>query len=138
MLRLILWLSFVSLLSLLTSCVGVPLPNEPICAEINPGKGGCTKIISGEQFIIDEEHPYKFEVIENGKTKIMSMTWWEMKPYMIQLPYPAWVSLKQFIIKVCKKHEKTCQKEVSSWDRTVEGIDTNVKKRLPKKASSKP
>jgi hypothetical protein len=71
------------------------------------------KIISGEQFSIDDWHPY------NGKT------WWDMRPTVVQMPAGSWSEIKKFIIKICKKTNK-CQEEVASWDRSVQAIDDTI------------
>lgn len=71
---------------------------------------------------------YKIEI--DGKERVL--TWWELRPLMIQIPYPAWVELKSFIIKICKD-KNTCQKHVTSWERSVKIIDDELATRLPSK-----
>lgn len=71
-------------------------------------------MVSGKQFIVDEVNKYE------GKT------WWEQRHLMIQLPISTWVALKVWIIKVCKKHKKMCEKEISSWDRSIEYVDEQI------------
>lgn len=97
------------------SCAVRP-PNEPVCFEINLDRGGCIKPITGETLEINEASPYQ------GKT------WWEMRPSMIMLPPTTWKAIRSFIIKTCKKTGQ-CEKEISSWDRVVEDIDSEVNRR---------
>lgn len=96
---------------LLSSCASVP--DVPACVEISLNKGACVKIISGETFIVDDDH------------KFNDQTWWDMRPTMVQLPEQSWAEVKKFIIKICKKTNK-CQEQVKSWDRSVETIDANL------------
>lgn len=106
-----------SLSLLLSSCATKP-PDVPVCVEFTPSRGRCVKIISGEQFDVNEDQ--KFE----GKT------WWEYRPAMLQMPASSWAKIKAYIIKTCKKYGQ-CQKEVSSWDRTVEYIDAQLEAKDP-------
>lgn len=85
-------------------------------------EGSCVHWISGKQFDVNETKTYE------GKT------WWEQRPAMILVPVSSYKRIKPWIIKMCKKHEKQCQKEIASWDRTLEIIDEN----LVKKSSAKP
>jgi hypothetical protein len=71
------------------------------------------KVISGEQFVIDEE------------TKFKEKTWWEMRPSVIQVPSQSWAEIKKFIIKICKKTNK-CEEEIASWDRSINTIDEKL------------
>lgn len=96
----------------LASCSTTP-PDAAICVEITLDRGRCVKIVSGQEFLWDETHKYE------------DKTWWEMRPAMIQVPASSWAQMKSFIIKVCKKYG-TCDKEISSWDRTVKTIDKNL------------
>lgn len=103
----------------LNSCAGLSKLNlkeeidEPVCVEFNLEKGGCVKIVSGDKFIVDETHLYE------GKT------WFEMRPYMIQMPPGTYKKFKAFIIKICKKYK--CDKDVASWDRALVNIDEQIK-----------
>lgn len=100
-------------LGLLSSCSITP-PDVPLCTQINPDKGYCVNTISSKEFEISKEKPYK------GKT------WWEIRPYMIYMPTESWVEIKAFIIKICKKSRKCKNKQVSSWNRTIEAIDKKI------------
>lgn len=115
MLKKILKILFVSSFALLTRCAGLP-PDVPMCTEIHPAEGYCVHWISGKSFTINETSPYQ------GKT------WWDMRPAMILVPVSSYEKIKPWIIRMCKKHEKQCQKEVSSWERTLETIDTKLVK----------
>lgn len=106
-----------SLLSL-SGCASFQPPDKPICVEINITTGACTLPVSGKQFIIDETH--KFE----------NKTWWEMRPAMLLMPASTWAAFKIWIIKLCKKTNK-CDQEISSWDRTLENVDTQLNQKLP-------
>lgn len=111
MLRKTLCKSLKSLLFLaLSSCAVMP-PDEPLCYELTPWRAGCVRMISGEEFIIDDTHLFQ------GKT------WWEMRNLVIAMPLSTWVELKKFIIKNCKKNQNTCQKYVSQWERSIIIID---------------
>lgn len=125
MLKTILLISFVFSQSLLlSSCAHAP-PDKPICIELDIARGWCTNTISGTEFYIDDAHPYSF----SGEKKDL-MTWWEMRPYMIYVPYSTWVEIKTFIIKICKSSGQ-CSGTVQSWDRTVERIDDRMEVKLP-------
>lgn len=100
---------------LILSCATKP-PDVPICVELNPDKAYCVKIVSGAEFNIDEQN--KFE----------NKTWWEQRPTMIQMPASSWAEIKSYIIKTCKKYGQ-CEKEISSWDRTIENVDGALKQK---------
>lgn len=123
MLNIISKLLLLSSFALLASCAGLP-PDEPMCTEINMTEGFCVHWISGKSFTINEDKKY------NGKT------WWELRPTMILVPSSSYKNIKPWIIKVCKKHEKQCQQEVSSWERTLNIIDTNLIKDNDEKRNS--
>jgi len=72
--------------------------------------------MSGETFDVDDEHPFE------------NKSWWESRPTMIQLPASSWAQMKAFIIKMCKKTNQ-CDKNVSSWDRTIQTVDSQVQKK---------
>ena len=100
------------MLSLLLSSCAVTPPDVPVCTSLSISKGYCVNTISSTDFIIDDDNPYK------GKT------WWELRPTMIKLPVMSWVEIKKFIIKVCKKSKRCNGNNITSWDRTVEKIDS--------------
>lgn len=87
-------------------------PDEPICTEVNPSKGFCVKIMSGEQFVISDSVPYK------GKT------WWEVRPSLVMMPVQTWAELKKWIIKICKNNSQCNQ--VAHWERSVNVIDERL------------
>ncbi len=84
-------------------------------------RGFCVNVISGKQFDVDETHPMHDELAK------VDRTWWEMKPYMIQMPPATWAAYKAYINKVCKKYGG-CDK-VGSWDRTIQVIDEQLDKK---------
>lgn len=116
--KLILSATFALLSSFLISCA-TPPPNVPVCAEINMERGACVYTMTGKEVEINET------------TKLEGKTWWEARPAMILMPWTSWVAIRGWIIKTCKANENMCNKAVSSWDRQLETIDKNVKKKLP-------
>lgn len=81
-------------------------------------KGWCTNTISDVEFYIDEARPHDFG---DGKPK----TWWELRPYMVMLPFPSWAELKAYLIKQCKRNN--CDEYIKSWERRVNKMDDKVK-----------
>lgn len=67
--------------------------------------------VSDNDMVIDEQNKY------DGKT------WWELRPTMVYVPYPAWVKIKTTFIKVCKKKLIQCDEAISSWDRKINAVD---------------
>lgn len=121
MTRIYLYLCLLVFLFLIVACTTTP-PDAPICVEINMQKGRCVKIISGEQFVIDETHPYAFRPGDKPKT------WWQMRPAMVQVPPTSWAEIKAFIIKICNNSGE-CEKEVGKWERSVEYVDSQLAKK---------
>lgn len=72
-------------------------------------RGYCVYTVSAKEFEVNDVN--KFE----------EKTWYEQRNEMIRLPVSSWVEIKSFIIKMCKKYK--CDKEISSWDKTVEKVD---------------
>lgn len=107
------------------SACAIAVPNEPICTEIDIARGWCTYTISNKEFFIDETHPWS----PTGDPKD-AMTWWELRPTMVQVPYPTWVAIKTFIIKICKDSGK-CSGAVSNWERTVGDMDSQLGQKRP-------
>lgn len=105
--------SFMLLLVLTLSSCAIKPKDSLVCIEKDLDRGTCVRIISGEKVRIDEDHKYK------GKT------WYEMRPAMVMLPPESWVDIKAFIIKICNK-SKQCEKEVGSWERSIEHIDQQL------------
>lgn len=100
-------LSALLLSSLISGCATPP--DVPVCTEIHMTKGFCTHTISNKE-----------EVIEGEK-------WWEMRYKMLLVPPESWAKIKAFVIKVCKKTGQ-CDKEISSWERTIQTIDEKIVK----------
>lgn len=80
-----------------------------MCVELSPSRGYCTYTLSDRSFYVDETR--KFE----GKT------WWEVRPYMIQVPPQTWAKLKAFIMKICK--ERGGCDQVGSWENAIHRVD---------------
>ena len=91
-------------------------PDKPICVETEIYEGHCTKIISGERFVINETNKYE------------DKTWFEHRPYMLLMPASTWTELKAYIVKACKRYGN-CQKEISSWEKTVQIVDDQLKEK---------
>lgn len=96
----------------LLGCASNP-PNEPVCKELSLTEGVCTKMLSGETFIVDEAN------------KLDGKTWWELRPYMLHVPATTWAEIKKFIVKMCKKYG-CADPEIASWDRAVQNIDKQI------------
>lgn len=103
--------------SLLSACAGSP-PDVAVCTEVTMTRGTCVKTVSGEAFDIDDEHMITLPTGEK-------VSWWQIRPYMLQLPYYEWAKLKAWIIKTCKQ-TKQCDESITSWQRTVETIDKHI------------
>jgi len=107
--------SFAFSLALILSSCATP-PNKPICVELAPDRGRCVKVISGEEFEINETN--KFE----GKT------WWELRPALILMPASTWAAFKAFIIKICNKSSQ-CERAVGTWERSLDYIDAQFEEK---------
>ena len=101
------------LLSLCLASCAVKPTDDPLCKELSITRGYCVNMISGKAYEVNDQNKF------NGKT------WWDMRPTNIQMPIDTWKNLKTFIIKVCKKYGN-CDREISSWDRTLETLDKKV------------
>jgi hypothetical protein len=97
--------------------------DEPVCVEETPDRAYCVTIITGREFFIDDEHPYKGT---DGKM----YTWWEIRPAMLQLPPGTWHRLKVLLIKLCKDKKAICDKEVFGWDRTVQKVEAKREEKV--------
>ena len=91
------------------SCQTAP-PNIPVCVELSMDKAACIYTISGQKFDITNDQ------------KFGDQTWWDQRHSMIMMPASSYAKLKTYIITQCKK-TKMCDKEISSWNRTLESID---------------
>ena len=100
-----------------SACATMP-PDIPVCVEFNYEHGRCVKIISGESFDWDDNNKYEGE------------TWWNYRYKMVLIPINSWSKLKSYIIKSCKKYGN-CEKEINSWNTTLDKIDENLKKTEP-------
>lgn len=94
------------------SCSLTP-PDVPLCREKSMSSAHCTYIVSAKTIEVNHEK------------KLFGKTWWESRPYMIQMPIDSWVELKKFIIKVCKKY-KCDGPDISSWKRSIKTIDSEL------------
>lgn len=94
------------------------MPDPLACTELNMSKGWCTRMIANEEFYVDDERPYTFE---NGESK----TWWELRPFMVMIPFPSFAELKAYLIKNCKA--QNCDKYIQSWERKVNKLDDKSK-----------
>lgn len=115
--KLTLSLSTILLLSNL-SCATKP-PDIKLCVEMSMDRGECMRVVSGQKIRIDEAN----------KNPDSQQTWWEMRPTNLVLPLESWVDLKKFIIKLCKKNKNMCEKEVSTWERSLQTVDDGLKEK---------
>lgn len=76
-------------------------------------RAACIYTVSGKKFDITETN--KFE----------EQTWWEQRNTMLMMPASSWAKLKTWIITQCKR-TKACDKEISSWNRTIETVDETL------------
>ena len=109
--RLLLILSALSS-NFLISCQTAP-PDIPICVEINMERGYCVNTISAKEYAVDDVN------LLDGKS------WWSARPSMLMLPATSWAKLKTYIIVQCKR-TGACDKEITSWERTINSIDKAV------------
>lgn len=107
-------MKYILILSLLAlcSCTTTP-PDVPVCVEITPMRGYCINTITAKEFIVDDDN------------KLDGQTWWEARPVMLMFPPTSWAKLKAYIIEQCKR-TKTCDKEITSWERTIQTVDKAV------------
>jgi hypothetical protein len=108
------------LLCSLPSCRVAP-PNVPVCIEDDINSGYCVRTISGEAFQIDDAHPY-----QPYTDRPERLSWLEMRPYMVLLPFQSWAEIKKFIIDACKLTKACSGPSVSNWERTVQSIDAET------------
>lgn len=107
----------ISLLFLINGCA-LTIPNIPVCREKDIDRGRCTYIVSGKSFDVDETHTIKDQ---NGEDK----TWYEIRPYNIQVPIDSYAQLKAFFVKYCEKY-KQCQKEDIDPSQAIKSIDEMI------------
>lgn len=105
-----------SLLGLLSSCQTM-VPDINACTELDMDRGWCITTISGKGRYIDDQNPL-IDPITNKP-----MTWWQIRPVMVQIPYFDYIRLKKWIILECKKNPRMCDARVSSWQRSLENLD---------------
>lgn len=106
-------LLMISLSLIVSSCASVP--DVPICKEITPDKGYCTFTLKDESFYVDDERPYAFDPSKPDE----KYTWWQMRPYMMQIPPHSWKEIKVYIIKQCKR-SGDCRGNVGEWFKKLE------------------
>lgn len=87
-----------------------------VCVEMSMERGECMKVMSGQKIRIDQEH-------KNPET---GQSWWDMRPTNLILPLESWIDIKKFIIKLCKQNQGMCDKEVSTWERSIQKVDENL------------
>lgn len=104
--KIILFLSFVSL----SNCAIKP-PDVPLCTELTLGTAYCIYTISSKEYYW------------NDQNKLNNETYWEARPKLLLLPASSWAEIKTFIITICKKSNQ-CIDNITSWERTVEKIDS--------------
>lgn len=97
---------------ILSSCATYP-PDDFICIELDPDKGFCTRMISDEDRVWDEQH------------KMFGKTWWEARPGMLHLPIETWKNLKKYLIQQCKKNND-CAEDLQKWERKMQVIESHM------------
>jgi len=102
-------LSIISLL-FAVSCQTAP-PDVPLCVELTMDRAACIHTVSGKKFDITNDKLFE------------DKSWWDQRHTMLMMPASSWAKLKTWIITQCKR-TKSCDKEISSWDRTIESVDS--------------
>lgn len=108
----------ISLIFALESCSSLSSIDKPVCVEISIDRGFCTTIISGKDQRVDETNKL------NGKT------WFQMRPEMVMVPIETWAALKTYLIMNCKR-SKACNRNIDSWNRSIQTIDDELLKKIP-------
>ena len=90
------------------SCSSVP--DILVCRKRSPNSGFCTKTISNESLIVDDDH------------KVFDKTWLDLELESVYLPRESWTDLKKYIIKNCKKSHE-CAQDIDSWNRKLKTLD---------------
>jgi len=67
---------------------------------------------------VDDTHPIKDE---NG----IERTWYQIRPYNIQVPIDSYAKLKSFFVKFCEKY-KQCSGEDIDPDLAIKNIDKMI------------
>lgn len=98
--------------SLAISCQTAP-PDIPVCVELTMSRGYCVNTISSTEYEV------------NDFNKLDGKTWWEARPSMLMMPATSWAKLKTYIITQCKR-TGSCDKEITSWERTINSVDKAV------------
>ncbi len=102
------------ILSTFFGCSSIKDLDKPFCVEMNLSKGFCTTPISGKDIWVDDTN------------KLEGKTWFEIRPVMIMIPPSTWAAFKKYIITQCKKNQNMCDANISSWDRTITVIDSQL------------
>lgn len=112
----------------LLSCTSVP--NFRGCLEREMTKGYCCSAVSGRCQDVDDTHPL---LGEDGKPIINKetgkpWTWWELRPFLVSIPFFDYAELKKYLIVNCKNNRQ-CDDRIASWDRTIQNMDEAIKER---------
>lgn len=97
-------------------CNSLPVPDVPICTEINFSKGACAWTVSEKEQIVTDETPI---LIDKKK-----YTWWELRGKTLQVPVSSWVKIKEFILKTCEKYPDQC---VSNVQKKINYLDESMR-----------
>lgn len=106
------------------------LPNFRGCLEREMTKGYCCSALSGRCQDVDDTHPLlddKGAPIINPETK-KGWTWWELRPFLVSIPFFDYAELKKYLIINCKNNS-SCDDRIPSWDRTIGNMDEAIKER---------
>lgn len=121
MIKFTLFLSLLAFGLSLAACASSP-PDSTVCTELDLNRAFCIKSVSGRAGYVDDVNKL---YDEETKTEY---TWWDLRPYTISMPYNDWKKLKIWIIQQCKLSGR-CEKEISSWERTLINLDQVLEKK---------
>ena len=91
----------------LYSCASVP--DVPICRARSATEGFCTYTISNKDIIVTDNN------------KLGGKTWLDLKIESVYLPVESWASIKEYILKQCKKHND-CSNNIGTWSTKIDSI----------------
>lgn len=117
--------------SILSACQHSP-PDFHGCVELEPSRAYCCTVVTGNCRFVDEktimrEGDNTPTIDKNLGSKI---TWWELRPYTIQIPFFDYQKLRAWIVEECKVSGK-CDSTVTSWDSTLGNLDHIVDQKQP-------
>lgn len=91
------------------SCSSIQDLDKPVCVELSMSEAHCTYIISGRSFTWSDMELYQ------------GQTWYESRPYHIQVPVDTWKAFKTYIQKQCKR-TRACKTTTDGAIKSVDGL----------------